>query len=102
MLWAVLYTVTAAITNTGSIQGDEVPQLYISLGGNEPEVVLRGFDRLTIGPGETATFTASLTRRDLSTWDTISQNWIPAPGRLTVYVGSSSRDLPLSETLQAY
>lgn len=101
-LWAVLYTVTATVTNTGSVYGDEVVQLYVSLGPGEPVVVLRGFDRLSIAPGESATFRAELTRRDLSTWDTVSQNWIPASGPVTVYVGSSSRDLPLSDTLQAY
>lgn len=101
-LWSVLYTVTATITNSGSIQGDEVPQLYVSLGAGEPAVVLRGFDRLSIAPGASATFTATLTRRDLSTWDTASQNWVSASGPVTVYVGSSSRKLPLSSTLRSY
>jgi Glycosyl hydrolase family 3 C-terminal domain/Fibronectin type III-like domain len=101
-LWDVLYTVTATITNTGSVQGDEVAQLYVSLGGGEPAVVLRGFDRLTIASGESATFTAQLNRRDLSIWDTVSQNWVPAPGPLAVYVGSSSRNLPLSSDLEQY
>jgi beta-glucosidase len=98
-LWSVLYTVTATITNTGDVEGDEVAQLYVSLGGDEPPVVLRGFERLTIAPGSSATFTAPLTRRDLSVWDTASQNWIPAEGPVTVYVGSSSRKLPLSSAL---
>jgi hypothetical protein len=101
-LWTVLYTVAATITNTGSVEGDEVPQLYVSLGPDEPRIVLRGFDRLTIAPGATETFTADLTRRDLSTWDTASQNWVPAGGSVTVYVGSSSRNLPLSSTLESY
>ena len=101
-LWDTLYTVTATIANTGGVEGDEVAQLYVSLGVGEPAVVLRGFDRLTIAPGASATFEAGLTRRDLSTWDTASQNWVPASGPVTVYVGSSSRNLPLSSTLQAY
>jgi beta-glucosidase len=101
-LWTTLYTVTATIKNTGSVEGDEVPQLYVSLGADEPAVVLRGFDRLTIAPGASATFTADLTRRDLSTWDAASQNWAPASGSVTVYVGSSSRNLPLSNILQPY
>ena len=51
-------------------------QLYISLGGeDDPKVVLRGFDRLTIAPGASATFTAQICRRDLSNWDVASQNW---------------------------
>ena len=75
-LYDVLFTVTADIQNSGSVVGDEVPQLYISLGGpNDAKVVLRNFDRLTIEPGATATFTADITRRDLSNWDTVSQNW---------------------------
>ena len=75
-LYKVLYTVTATITNTGSVSADEVPQLYVSLGGaNDAKVVLRGFDRMTIAPGATATFTVGLTRRDVSNWEPASQNW---------------------------
>jgi beta-glucosidase len=75
-LYDVMFTISATITNTGDVVGDEVPQLYISLGGpDDPKVQLRGFDRLTIAPGASATFTADVTRRDLSNWDTVSQNW---------------------------
>jgi beta-glucosidase-like glycosyl hydrolase len=99
-LWDVLYTVTASITNTGEIVGEECPQLYLSLGGpDDPPVVLRGFDRLSIEPGQTVTFQAELTRRDLSNWDPESQNWVISEYPKTVYVGSSSRNLPLQATL---
>lgn len=101
-LWDVLYTVTAEITNTGSRAGDEVPQLYVSLGGGvdqNPPLVLRGFDRLSLGPGETGTFQAVLTRRDLSNWDTVRQNWVINGSPKTVHVGRSSRKLELSATL---
>ena len=75
-LYDVMFTISATITNTGNVVGDEVPQLYISLGApDDPKVVLRGFDRLTIEPGASATFTAEVTRRDLSNWDVVSQNW---------------------------
>lgn len=97
-LYDVLYEVSATITNTGGVIGDEVAQLYVSLGGDEPAVVLRGFDRITIAAGASATFTAQLTRRDLSTWDTTSQNWVISTCPV-VYVGSSSRNLPLSASL---
>ncbi|KAA8568708.1 hypothetical protein EYC84_007708 [Monilinia fructicola] len=64
-LYDVLYTVTAQIHNSGSINGEEVPQLYLSLGGpNDPLTVLRGFERLSIDAGSSATFTVDLTRRD--------------------------------------
>lgn len=99
-LWDVLYTITAQVTNTGDLVGDEVPQLYVSLGGpDEPLVVLRGFDRITIQPGETVQFNASLARRDVSNWDTASQDWVISEYPKTVYVGPSSRQLTLSAAL---
>jgi beta-glucosidase len=99
-LWDVLFTVTATITNTGDIPGEEVAQLYLSLGAPEdPKVVLRNFDRLSIQAGESTTFTADITRRDVSNWDTTTQNWVISEYPKTVYVGSSSRTLPLSADL---
>ena len=99
-LYDVLYQVSAVIANIGSVSGEEVPQLYISLGGPfDPKIALRGFERLSIQPGGTATFTVALTRRDVSNWDTISQNWVISKYPKTIYVGSSSRKLPLSATL---
>jgi hypothetical protein len=99
-LYDVLYTVTATVKNTGSLNGEEVPQLYISLGGpNDPRIVLRGFDRLSIDAGQSATFEAHIERRDLSNWDTVSQNWVISDYPKTVYVGPSSRNLPLKQML---
>ncbi|KAI1778772.1 glycoside hydrolase family 3 protein [Hypoxylon cercidicola] len=99
-LFDVMYIVTATVTNTGDIVGEEVPQLYVSLGGDDdPKVLLRGFDRISIDPGYAATFTAELTRRDISNWDVEAQNWVVTSAPKTVYVGSSSRKLPLSAPL---
>ena len=101
-LWDVLYTVTATIKNTGKVNGEEVPQLYVSLGGpNDPKIVLRGFDRLSIDAGQSATFSADILRRDLSNWDTVSQNWVITNYPKKIFVGPSSRNLPLSQTLSA-
>lgn len=100
LLYEIVATVTATITNTGSVAGDEVAQLYVGLGDGEPPKVLRGFDRLTIAPGASATFTAELTRRDVSVWDTTVQNWVQV-NNPTIYVGASSRNLPLSGTLSS-
>lgn len=100
-LWDILFTVSATIANTGSVTGDEVPQLYVSLGGpDDPPRVLRGFDRKRIEPGGSVTFRADLTRRDLSNWDVVSQNWVISDYEKTVYVGNSSRNLPLSARLE--
>ncbi|KAF4580842.1 beta-glucosidase 1 precursor [Ophiocordyceps camponoti-floridani] len=101
-LWDVMYTVTCVVTNTGSRTTDEVAQLYVTLGGpEEPVRVLRGFERLEgIAPGKSAKFTVGLTRRDLSNWDSASQNWVMTPHPKRVWVGSSSRKLPLSADLE--
>ncbi|CAF9909174.1 MAG: hypothetical protein HETSPECPRED_008865 [Heterodermia speciosa] len=99
-LYDVLYQVDASITNTGSVTGEEVAQLYISLGGPyDPKVVLRGFQRLSIQPNMTANFHVDITRRDISNWDTATQNWVISNYTKTIYVGSSSRKLLLNSTL---
>lgn len=99
-LWDVLFSVTATVTNNGTVAGDEVAQLYVSLGGpTDAVVVLRNFDRLSIQAGQSATFEADITRRDVSNWDAASQNWVISNYTKTVHVGSSSRKLPLSATL---
>ncbi|TVY45269.1 Beta-glucosidase [Lachnellula subtilissima] len=95
-LWDVMYIVSATVTNTGSVKGTEIPQLYICLGGpSDPKIVLRGFDDLILDPNESETFTYQVTRRDISNWDTTTQNWVVSDSPKTVYVGSSSRNLPL-------
>lgn len=100
MLYDVLYTVSCTIKNNGTVNGEEVPQLYVSLGGpSDPKVVLRGFERLSIDAGKSTTFSADLTRRDLSNWDAGLQNWVISSFKKTVYVGSSSRQLLLSKEL---
>ncbi|CEJ54310.1 Putative Beta-1,4-glucosidase [Penicillium brasilianum] len=99
-LFEDLIQVTATITNSGSVVGDEVPQLYVSLGGDDDPVrVLRAFDRVTIAPGQQIQWTTTLTRRDLSNWDVASQNWVISSAQKKVYVGNSSRKLPLSADL---
>jgi beta-glucosidase len=99
-LYDVLYTVRATVTNTGKVVGDEVPQVYVSLGGPyDAKKVLRGFERLTVRPGKSVKFEAELTRRDVSSWDSASQNWVVSSYAKKVYVGNSSRNLPLSADL---
>jgi len=99
-LYEVLYTVNCTITNTGKVAGDEVPQLYVSLGGpNDPKVALRNFDRITIQPNCSATFSATITRRDVSNWDPVAQNWYISKYPKTAYVGTSSRKLMLQGPL---
>lgn len=84
-LWAVHLAVSVDVTNTGDKTGKAVPQLYITYpeenNPNEGERLqfaprsLRGFAKMEIRPGEMLTHTFNLTRRDLSYWDVVGQNW---------------------------
>lgn len=75
-LWDTIATVTADVTNTGSVEAAEIAQLYVSmLTKDQPIRQLRGFDKVMVPPGETRTVEFNLRRRDLSTWDVLSQKW---------------------------
>ncbi|KAI0545907.1 glycoside hydrolase superfamily [Xylaria curta] len=102
-LWETYVEVSVDVTNTGSKQGQAVAQLYLSYPNSStvdfPVRVLRGFDKLLLEKGETQTVTFNLTRRDLSYWDVVQQNWvIVVDGEYKFMVGQSSRDLPVSGT----
>lgn len=97
-LYDVLYEVTVKVKNTGAVTGDAVPQLYLAQPvdaafGTTPAKVLRGFEKLTLGAGQTRTVTFPLMRRDLSFWDAVQQQWIIPSGRFGVQSGFSSRDI---------
>lgn len=100
-LWETYVKVSVDVTNTGSLQGQVVPQLYLSY-PNSPTVkfpvrVLRGFDKVLLKKGETQTVTFDLTRRDLSYWDVSAQNWLMIEdGNYLFTIGQSSRDRPVS------
>ncbi|MEV0417281.1 beta-glucosidase family protein [Streptosporangium canum] len=92
-------TVRARVTNTGSRAGVAVPQLYLGFPAEagEPPRQLRGFARLRLAPGESATVAFRLPERAFQVWT--PQGWSTVRGDHTVEVGASSRDLPLSGTL---
>ncbi|KAL2173936.1 glycoside hydrolase family 3 protein [Thermothelomyces heterothallicus CBS 202.75] len=102
-LWATYVTVTADVKNDGPVAGAVVPQLYLEYPAKEgvdfPVRVLRGFDKFYLEPGETHAARFNLTRRDLSYWDVVEQNWVMVTeGEYKLRVGFSSRDLPLTGT----
>jgi len=89
------------ITNTGSVPGAEVAQLYLvfpSLAG-EPPLQLKGFQKVLIHPGQSASITMQLTPRDLSIWNTAMHAFTVVKGDFQVKVGSSSRDIRQTGTL---
>ena len=88
--------VSINIKNTGAMAGKEVVQLYVQ--DNESKVVrpikeLKGFNKVSLRPGELKRITFTLTKRDLSYFDVHSQAWQADAGQFTVLVGSSSRDI---------
>jgi beta-glucosidase len=95
----ILATVTATVTNTGTVAGAEVAQLYLGdpKAAGEPPRQLKGYTRVSLEPGQSATVTFPLTGHDLSYWDDAANGWVVPPGTFTVYLGDSSAltSLPL-------
>ncbi|KAH7234426.1 glycoside hydrolase superfamily [Fusarium solani] len=96
-LWETIATVKATITNVGPVCGEEVAQLYVAI-PNSPPKQLRGFEKLAIEKGSSAEVQFELTRRDFSVWDVVKQEWTLQTGNYTIFVGASSRSLPLEES----
>ncbi len=93
--------ISCDITNTGQVLGDEVVQLYIKdvVASVTPfDKVLRGFERITLAPGETRTVSFSLKPgRDLKMLNQENE-WVVEPGRFEVMVGSSSAEGGIRKT----
>ena len=98
-LWDVIATVDCNVTNTGSVPAAEVAQLYIGIPGAPPKQ-LRGYSKQLIQPAQTAHAHFDLKRRDLSTWDVQTQQWVLQRGSYPLYVGKSVLDIQLTGTLQ--
>ncbi|WP_435822175.1 glycoside hydrolase family 3 C-terminal domain-containing protein [Actinacidiphila alni] len=94
-------TVSATVTNTGSRAGAEIAQLYIGdpASTGEPAKQLKGFQRADLQPGASARVTFPVTAHDLAYWNTAGGNWTTAAGSYQIMVGDSSRNLPLTGTL---
>lgn len=98
-LWENTVLVTFTLANTGDVDGAEVAQLYLGIPQDgTPARQLRGFERVWLAAGESKSVTISLTRRDLSFWDVVSQQWRIPEGQFEVVVGASSRDFRLNGT----
>ncbi|KJZ75558.1 hypothetical protein HIM_05021 [Hirsutella minnesotensis 3608] len=97
-LWETLVIVEARVTNDGRVAGAEVAQLYLGIPGG-PLKQLRGFEKVTLQPGESKAVRFGLTRRDLSQWDVVRQRWVVQAGQYSIHVGASSRDTRLTGSL---
>ena len=97
-------TITASVTNSGSRAGDEVAQMYIHEAApsvKRPIKELKGFQRLSLSPGQTQTATFTLSYNDLAYWDSTSQRFVVKPGVFDIMVGSSSADTRLNGQITA-
>lgn len=93
--------VTATVTNTGIRSGTEVAQLYVGYpaAAGEPPRALKAFTRVTLAPGQRRTVLFQLDRDAFQSWDTQARNWGVTPGSYQVWVGDSSRKLPLHSSI---
>ena len=91
-----LQTVTVRVTNTGSVAGAEVVQLYLAdpeASVDRPVKELKGFRKVFLQPGETQTVRFGLDRTALSWFDAGRHCWVAEPGTFQVLIGSSSADI---------
>jgi beta-glucosidase len=85
-------TATVKVTNTGDRAGDDVVQLYLHdpvASIEQPVRRLRGFQRVTLGKGESQTVTFTLDKSDFGFYDNRGR-FVVEPGRIDVYAGDSS------------
>ena len=90
-------TVSVDVQNTGTREGTEIVQLYtrdLVSSVTTYEKNLRGFQRVSLKPGETKSITFTLTPADLSLWDR-EMKFVVEPGMFRVMIGASSEDIRL-------
>ncbi|MGD0127981.1 MAG: glycoside hydrolase family 3 C-terminal domain-containing protein [Terriglobia bacterium] len=97
--------VRVTVQNTGQVDSDEVPQVYLGASSDAPADVqfpvriLAAFDRVFVPAGQTRTVTLRVAPRQLQYWSTAESKWVTAVSQRTVSVGASSRDLRVGTTL---
>lgn len=90
------------VENTGKRAGDEVVQLYIHQragSASRPVRELKGFERVTLSPGEKRTVRFKLSPAELQFWSTAERRWVQEAADFDVWVGADSR-ASLHATLQ--
>jgi beta-glucosidase len=92
---------TVKVTNTGNVNGDAVPQVYIKypqVGRPLPLKELRYFERLPLDKGETAKLKIAIPVAQLAKWDDATGSLTVPSGEYTLFVGSHSADEALTAT----
>jgi beta-glucosidase len=94
--------VSCTLTNSGSVGGAEVVQLYVASGAKafRPVRELKSFAKLYLKPGESREVSFSLNRRAFALWDTVSAEWRVPSGDYSLQLGSGSADIRLTLALK--
>ena len=96
-------TVSVDVTNTGSRSGDEVVQLYVKhlhSAVERPREELEGFQRVTVDAGQTKTVEIPLPASRLAYWDIKANAFRVEAEPVSLLVGDSSANLPVSTTIR--
>lgn len=95
--------VDVTITNSGSVAGSEVVQLYvadIAASVLRPEQELKAFAKVHLQPGESCAVRLTLTRRAFAFWHPAASRWVVEGGTFELRLGSSSRDIRLRSRIE--
>ncbi|RZU74364.1 fibronectin type III domain protein [Micromonospora kangleipakensis] len=95
--------VSVDVTNTGRYAGDEVVQLYTHQRHSRDKIPvkqLRGFQRVSLAPGQTTTVRFTLRADDLAHWDVTRDKWVLESSMHDLLVGASSDDIRQRATLR--
>ena len=94
-------TASVTVTNTGSVAGKEVVELYLSAPHktlDKPSEELKGFAKTALlKPGASQTITFTIQPKDLSSFETARSAWVAENGEYTLKIGASSEDIKLSQ-----
>ena len=93
------------VTNTGQRAGATVAQVYVAeahASVPRPPKELKGFERVTLQPGETKHLTVELDGRAFAFYDVEGKHWKVDSGEFGILVGDSSADTPLQSKVQLH
>ncbi|WP_276500721.1 glycoside hydrolase family 3 C-terminal domain-containing protein [Terrimonas pollutisoli] len=96
-------TMSVTVKNTGKRKGDEVVQLYVhdvASSVKRPSKELRGFERISLNPGETKTVKFEVPAEKLAFYDEKTHRFVVEPGFFDIMVGSSSEDTRLKDKIE--
>lgn len=97
--------VSLTVTNTGSVAGTEIVQLYVAKKNSElfrPAKELKGFARVTLAPGEKQRITITLDDKAFRFWNVQSNRWEIEGGEYELLVGASVEDIRLCEKISVH